>query len=426
VFTRFLDFLADRTGNIALSFALMSVPVVASIGGALDYTRTYTIGAEMQGAIDTGVLAAASLSQTRDPEEVVRAYIAAAIAEHNGTIENLVVTVTPNVALNARNVHAQADLSVPTLLLGIIGIGKLDMTRESEATEQIQKLEISLVLDISGSMSGSKIEALREAATEFIEVVLVGGTHDLTSLSVIPYNGGVRLPDYVNAQLVAGGAETAERSGCPEYGEDHPTAINPPANGLNWLEWRGREQRDNRNSAFCPERDEASVFLRNNRADLQALVASLDAGGNTGLDVATTWGARALDPSWRGRLGGEFSDRPVDYDDPSTIKALVVMTDGAATAQIRNAWDEDDDRWRNYNLYSAATARDNMAAACDAAEARGVEIYTIAFQLSGSTNRALMRNCASHPDNYFEVEDMDIALAFSAIAADLNSLRLSR
>jgi Flp pilus assembly protein TadG len=426
MFRRFSSFFADQAGNIALSFAIAVTPIVASVGGALDYTRTYTIGAEIQGALDTGVLAAASLSQTRDPEAVVRAYVEAAIAEHDGVIENLVVTVTPNVAINAREVHAEAEVSVPTVLLGVAGIDRLSLSRQSEATEQVRNLEIALVLDVSGSMSGSKIEALREAAAEFVQVVMAGDVSDMTSISIIPYNGGVRLPDYVNAQLISGSASNAERVGCPEYGTDHPTTLNPPANGLDWLEWRGRDQVGSRSSSFCPESDEAAIFLRNSQSQLLDLIETLDAGGNTGLDIATAWGARALDPSWRGRLGGAFPDRPVDYDDPSTIKALVVMTDGAATAQIRNYWDDDDDRWRNYNLYPASTARANMASACDAADAQGVDVYTIAFQLSGSTNRNLMRNCASHPDNYFEVEDMDIALAFSAIAADLNSLRLSR
>jgi hypothetical protein len=66
-----------------------------------------------------------------------------------------------------------------------------------------------------------------------------------------------------------------------------------------------------------------------------------------------------------------------------------------------------------------------MGEACDAAEGRGVHIYTIAFQLSGSTNRNLMQNCASRPQNYYPVEDMDIRAAFSAIAADINQLRLT-
>jgi len=421
--SRFKQFLHDRTANVAMIFALSLVPVSAAVGGALDFTRSFTIGSEIQSALDTGVLAAASLSQTGDPETVVRAYLEAAIAEHQGVIESLVVVVTPNVALNARNVHATANVSVPTTLLGVAGIDRLDLGRAAEATEQLRNLEISLVLDISGSMSGSKIEALREAAKEFVQVVLAGEMSDFTSVSIIPYNGGVRLPDFVNAQLVSG--SDATQSGCPEFGVDHPTTLDPAANSLGWLQWTGQDMAGWRSSAFCPEQDEESRFFRNSRADLIEMIDRLDAGGNTGLDVATTWGARALDPVWRGRLGGNFSERPVDYDEPSTVKALVVMTDGAATAQIRNYWDSGDRRWRNYNLYSAGDARRNMASACDAAEDQGVAIYTIAFQLSGSTNRNLMQNCASHPGNYFEVDDLDIAAAFSAIAADLNALRLS-
>lgn len=423
---RLKRFAGSCAGNVSIAFAIALAPLTASVGGAVDYTRTFTIGSEVQSALDTGVLAAASLSQTRPAEDVVRAYVEAAISEHRGVIESLVVTVTPNVALNARTVAAEATVTVPTVLLGVAGIERLALSREAEGTEQVRNLEISLVLDVSGSMSGSKIMALREAAAEFIQVVMANDISDMTSVSVIPYNGGVRLPDFVNAQLVSGGNANAARSGCPEYGEDYPIALKPPANGLNWLEWRGRAQHGSRNSAFCPESNEASTFLRNDQSSLLSLIEGLDAGGNTGLDIATMWGARALDPAWRGRLGGAFPERPVDYDDPSTIKALIVMTDGAATAQIRNYWDEDDDEWRNYAMYSAAQARANMAEACDEAETRGVDIYTIAFQLSGATNRDLMLGCASRPENYHQVEDMDIAAAFSAIAADLNTLRLSR
>ena len=252
MFDRFKRLVASRAGNVSVAFALALAPLTASVGGAVDYTRTFTIGSEIQNALDTGVLAAASLSQTRPAEEVVRAYVEAAIAEHRGVIESLVVTVTPNVALNARTVAAEATVTVPTVLLGVAGIERLALSRDSEATEQVRNLEISLVLDVSGSMSGSKIEALREAAAEFVQVVMAGEVSDMTSISIIPYNGGVRLPDYVNAQLVSGGTSNAQRSGCPEYGDDHPIVLQPPANGLNWLEWWGRAQQGSRNSALCP------------------------------------------------------------------------------------------------------------------------------------------------------------------------------
>ena len=166
---------------------------------------------------------------------------------------------------------------------------------------------------------------------------------------------------------------------------------------------------------------------------MRTLINSLRASGNTGLDVATMWGARALDPSWRGQLGGSFSDRPASYADRDTIKILVVMTDGEATAQYRTEEYTYYDWWgrrrsgvRSYELYSAREARENMAEACDRAEENGVQIYTIAFQLSGDTNRDLMRNCANKPQNYYQVENLDIAEAFSSIAADINRLRLTR
>jgi uncharacterized UPF0146 family protein len=81
--------------------------------------------------------------------------------------------------------------------------------------------------------------------------------------------------------------------------------------------------------------------------------------------------------------------------------------------------------WDTETIYDARQARENMAEACDIAEANGVQIYTIAFQLNGQVNRDLMRNCANKPQNYYQVENLDIAEAFSAIAADINQLRLT-
>ncbi|MGJ3230216.1 MAG: hypothetical protein ACFE0P_00285 [Oceanicaulis sp.] len=415
-------FVHDSRANIAMVFALSLSAMAAAVGGGLDYSRSASVGSELQAALDSGVLAAASLTQDRDAQTVVRSYVEAALSDHPTLLGALTLEVQASTGLNSREVQASAAIAVPTSLLGLVGVKTLMVRREANAIEQVRDIEISLVLDISGSMSGSKIDALRDAAEEFIDVVLAsnGGR---TSVSVIPYNGGVRLPAYVNDQLIDGSRNQRERSGCPELGEDWPISIALPANELDWLDWQNSDQNNNNSSSFCPESNEESVFLRQDRDSLISLVRRLDAGGNTGLDVATAWGARALDPSWRGRLGGSFADRPADYDDEDTIKVLVVMTDGAATAQIRR--ERVNGKWRNVDLYSAGTARDNMAAACDAAEDQGVHIYTIAFQLSGNTNRNLMQNCASRPQNYYPVEDMDIRSAFSAIAADINQLRLT-
>lgn len=422
MFRRFKSFLKTRAGNVSVSFALVLLPLMTSVGGALDLTRTYTVGEEIQSALDAGTLAAASLTQIDDPETVVRNYVNAALNDHSAVLESLVVEVETDIALNARRVIADAQISVPTLVLGLVGVERLNLVRASEADEEVRNLEISLVLDVSGSMGGSKISALRDAAEEFVTVVMDPDLRDLTSISVIPYNGGVRLPEDITNRLVPG---TPDQTGCLEMGSDHATTVDLAVDGFDWLDWYDRAQHGSRSSSFCPESDEAAMFMRRDQSELITLIRDLDAGGNTGLDIATAWGARALDPVWQGRLGGDFNLRPVSYDDRSTLKVLVVMTDGAATPQYRTYRDSNG-YWRTYSLYSAATARENMILACEGAAERGVQIYTIAFQVSGNTNRTLMRNCASAEENYYQVEDLDISAAFSAIAADLNSLRLSR
>jgi Flp pilus assembly protein TadG len=420
----FQRFSRDTRANVAMIFALCVGVIGAATGGALDYSRAVAIGSELQAALDSGVLAAASLTQDRQAEQVVRAYVEAAISDHGDLIDTLELNVSSQSFFNSREVSASANLTMPTTLLGLAGVNTLTVNRRSSAIEQVRDIEISLVLDISGSMAGTKIEELRAAAADFIDVVLLDNP-DRTSLSIIPYNGGVRLPRRVlrRGGLVDRPGNQLGGGACLDHGETYPIEIDIVDQELPILTWDGVEMVGDNESSHCPERNEQSVFLSNDRENLKRRVDRLDAGGNTGLDVATAWGARALDPAWRGDLGGDFADRPAAYDDDETIKVLVVMTDGAATAQYRRVWRSG--RWRDDTLYNAATARSNMASACDEAEGKGVQIYTIAFQLEGETNRNLMRNCASDPDNYFQIENTDIGVAFAAIAADINRLRLT-
>jgi Flp pilus assembly protein TadG len=450
-------FVTDRIGNISVTFALALTPITAAVGGALDYTRTFTIGDELQSALDTGVLAAASLTQTGDPEAVVEAFVAAAIAEHRGVIDSLVVTVVYDTALNARTVHASAAVSVPTILLGVTGINTLSVGRDSEATEKISKMEISLVLDVSSSMRGSKIDSMREAALEFVSTIFGQGgeaSAGLTSLSVVPYGGTVALNDHfysyidpdasadaIEAEMIADGQDPDDVTGTVEFTLD---------------DWNGCLEMDaasvssvalssasfvpvpdltvwNRGNEWCPDSSGTeAIFLSNDVTTVSNVIATFDnpvLSDGTGTDIATSWGVRALDPAWRGLLDSDFTERPADWDAEDTQKVLVVMTDGGITAQMRAPAGYDGTHTpagQTDNLYSESQARSNFNAMCDHAKANGTVVYTIAFQVNGSTDRNTMQDCATSPEHYYDVQDLNIAGAFNAIAADLNRLRLSQ
>ena len=448
--TRLSAFSRDVRGNVAVTFAVTATALAGAVGGGLDFSRSSGIGTELQAALDSGVLAAASLTQTRSAEEVVRAYVEAAIGDHAGVMETLELEVTGDISLNSRRIGARASVRSPTTLLGVMGINEITVTRETEAVERARNIEISLVLDISSSMRGNRIDSLREAALDFVDTVLDADVSGTTSISVVPYGGTVKLPDTF-FHLVTNGEsysppgfdwrldvpdQAADWNGCLEMNRNQVDriALTPGGHGVipQFTVW-------NRGNDWCPDAaGTEAVFLTNDRTRLRNLISRFDndiLSDGTGTDIATSWGARALDPEWRGGLGGDadFSDRPAAYDDEATLKVMVVMTDGGITQQRRpeRGWDPllglvhvgtrgTDD------LYNKGQARRNFETLCDYAKDSGVVVYSIAFQVGGGRNRRDMEDCASSPAQFHDVQDLDIASAFSAIAADLNQLRLSR
>ena len=444
-------FLADTRGNVAMVFALSSMALTTAVGGGLDYSRSAGIGTELQAALDSGVLAAASLTQTRTAEEVVRAYVEAAIGDHAGVMDSLVLEVNSDISLNSRQIGARAAVQVPTTLLGVVGINAITVSRETEAVERARNIEISLVLDISSSMSGSRIDNLREAALDFVDTVLDADVSGATSISVVPYGGTVKLPDsffrFVTSAstyapsgfdwLLPVPTSAADWNGCLEMTRTQvdDIALSVGDHGIvpRFTVW-------NRNNGWCPDEEGTeAVFLTNDRAALRGLISRFDnpmLSDGTGTDIATGWGVRALDPAWRGELGGasDFSDRPAAYDDPETMKVMVVMTDGGITSQRRP-----DSSWipligmlshvgtrGTDDLYTTNQARSNFEDLCDYAKDNDVIVYSIAFQVGGGRNQRDMEDCASSPARFYDVQDLNIAAAFSAISAELNQLRLSR
>jgi len=85
----------------------------------------------------------------------------------------------------------------------------------------------------------------------------------------------------------------------------------------------------------------------------------------------------------------------------------------------------DADRAINYDIVDSGEADDRLSAICEAARDEGIIVYTIAFE-APSRGRAALRDCASSPSHYFDVNGTDISDAFSAIASDIRALKLTQ
>ena len=68
-----------------------------------------------------------------------------------------------------------------------------------------------------------------------------------------------------------------------------------------------------------------------------------------------------------------------------------------------------------------------LATTCTNAKADGVQVYTIAFQISDQNTVNMMRNCASKAAMAFDARsNSDLVDAFKRIADEITRLRLNR
>ncbi|WP_158234160.1 TadE/TadG family type IV pilus assembly protein [Oceaniglobus indicus] len=516
-----MSFSDDESGSMII-FGLYLFMAILLIGGiSVDVMRNEFERLKLQNTVDTAVLAAADLDQRLDPESVVRDHFSkAGLGEQLNT-----VSVSENI--NSRTVTATSSIDVNTLFINALGVSSLSAMSSGTAREDISDIEISLVLDISGSMgSYGRMANMQDAANHFIDTVLSdersissGGE---VSLSIVPYSTQVNMgPDVLDEMNLW---MRNPYSNCVDLeSQDFDNTAVPTA----WRRQTGHFDPFSRtsppSSLVCRTDSGAqATTITENKSLLKSQINALSPGGNTSIDIGLKWGAALLDPSFRDiademiendRIDDVFDGRPYDYNRPNSMKVLVVMTDGENTTQytLNDAYNQGDsdvwgrqysngtwrysvnaqeyrnqdrdstwwedwylpryDAWSNsrdggdsdsnrlsyqelwanmsigYNAYynwyrqynnantyydwyyapystvSAQTKDNRMRQICAAAKDQGILVFSVAFEIDDD-DAILLRECASSPNHYFDVDGSDIVYAFSAIASTINQLRL--
>lgn len=381
-------FLRREDGTVTVFAALVFVLMVGVGGIAVDIMRYETQRAQMQYTLDRAVLAAASLSQTREPEDVVNSYFeTAGLGDYR-------LRVDVEEGINFRRVEAQAEMELQTLFMSIFGQRVLTSPAAGAAEERIRNVEISMVLDISGSMGWSnRMTRLKPAAREFVSSVLEPNTNpnnnQLVSISIVPYNGHVNVGTTVSSVFQLSDEHSYSR--CSRfYWEDFTVSgLNPtvPIQRMAHFDQDSNSWNDPVRRPRCPTDDYGAILpWSQNEGELHAVIDSFDPNGTTAIDAGMRWAVALLDPLARPALSGlvsdgtvheDFDGRPAAYMDDETLKFVVLMTDGEntqqydVTDQYREGpspfwrdpddgdfsvyydewdlyWHEDHDRWRDY------------------------------------------------------------------------------
>jgi Flp pilus assembly protein TadG len=178
----FERFRRDRRGGVAIAFGLALVPVIAMAGAAVDYGRVINGRTDVQQLIDNAALIAVSGETSEAREKLAADFIA---ARKGDLPSDLVLEVVPKDIVDEDGgpprIRLTAEARMPTTFVTLIGIRELPFTVVSEAVAANRRYEVVLVVDVTGSMKGSRINALRRSAKTFVETLLPDGKPPLPS-----------------------------------------------------------------------------------------------------------------------------------------------------------------------------------------------------------------------------------------------------
>jgi Putative Flp pilus-assembly TadE/G-like len=209
----------NESGTVAPIFGFSLLALSAVVGGAVDYGRWVSASRQNQMAADGALLAASRAAQLalRDglaDTVVLENAVKAATAHYDAAKSTQLVDDVKKVSfkkgatLNDWKIEGGAKLKTPFLQL--IGISELGVVPKGSSSVALggsgsSSLEISLMLDITGSMcadnvgpctAGTKMTALKTAAKSLVNTVVwdnqvPGGTSSRVAL--VPFSTRIRV-----------------------------------------------------------------------------------------------------------------------------------------------------------------------------------------------------------------------------------------
>jgi len=432
-------------GAVAVIVALAVVPLMVGGGLAVDLSRAYLVKSRLSHALDAAGLAVGTMrtnstSTTYLETQFNNFFTANYPSSEVGSTHDL--TFIDNGGI----ITVSGKTTVNTVFMSIVGIDTITVSSTAEIKVETKGLELVMVLDNTGSMSGSKLASMKSASLDLIDIVFGGETApDFVKIGLVPFSGSVNIGSANTAYVTDPGAfdwGTTSWEGCVEA-RSYPDDVNdasPSLGGLwtpyywahhdsynDWDQDGGSYNIDSSPPStkgpnkYCPR---AVTPLTNNRTTLESEINAQWAAGYTHINYGAVWGWRLISPSEPFTQGSA-------YNDPDWSKAVIILTDGDNTThdKVDTAYGYRSEGLLGSTSGSGTTAELNsrLTQVCTAMKNENILVYTITFNVSSTTTQALFENCATSSDKYFNSPDSTtLTQAFRAIGAELKNLHLSK
>lgn len=409
------SFAKDRSGSMAVLSAAAIFGVALAAGSALDFSRVAHTKSVISDALDAAILAAGNDLSNGKP---VNAELRENFENFFHSNINLRAPLAGDYSVvefsvdeDTGEIHGKVSGEIEMTLMKFAGYDTMTLETEATAIFSSSDVEIAMMLDVTGSMRGSKINSLRLAASDAVNILMPDPDTQGVRIGLVPYSWSVNAGSY--ASTATNGAATTgcvtERMGAEAFSDE--SALVAPVGA------------DNRAAGKCP--NQGILPLSDNRGALITEINSMSARGYTAGHLGVAWSYYMLSEKWQDLWPNE-SD-PADYSE-DVRKVAVLMTDG----EFNTFYDGTSGQaWGPYVNESSTRAED----ICDDMKAPkagepGIIVYSVAFQ-APSAAEATLRECAS-PDTatetyYFSANsEQELRNAFRAIAGSIKTLRLAK
>lgn len=216
---RLAGFLRDKRGAFAMQMALMMIPLMLCVGLAVDGGRVFLARFNLSAALDAAALA---MGSTTDPNVDLNAMAALYVDQNFRMADTGTVELTSNpstITPSTEEITLRGTVAIDTYFMPLAGISSVDVSAESVVKRGGADVEVALVLDTTGSMSGTRMTNLKSAAKSLVDIVV--------NPVQTPWYSKVALVPYANSVYLGANADAAR--GTPPAGVDITGGAVPPA-----------------------------------------------------------------------------------------------------------------------------------------------------------------------------------------------------
>jgi Flp pilus assembly protein TadG len=482
------EFRVARAGNVAITFAFATIPVIGAVGAGFDYSHANSVKADLQAALDSTALMLAKDAATTTAADLntkAMNYFTALFNRPNeASINSVSATYT---ATAGSQVVVNGSVNVPTTFIRVLGASSLQnvtVTGSSTTKWGSTRLRVALVLDNTGSMADDgKMTALKSATHSLLtQLQAAAGTNGDVYVSIVPFSKDVNVGtsnntatwiDWTDWNAANGGSGSTSSM----YGSICYNGTLYRVSGSSWITggscrnaagicYNGSLYQYNGNFYVAGTCNNNSAH-----SNWNGCVTDRGPSGNSTSPGTSTYDQTVAPPvtgtPYSLYPAEQYSACPVAMKqlsyDWTSMNSLVdsMQPNGNTNQAIGLVWGwmtlagggvftiptmdsnytynkviillsdglNTEDSW-----YVAQTPIDNRmyntgngTGTCANIKAAGITIYTIQVNTGGDPTSMLLRNCASSSDKFFMLTSASgIATVFNQIGTNLTKLRVAR